>query len=115
MGLTNSQSFAAGSSGGSSTVVYEKPTGQVNISGSNNTVAYTVPAGKYFVGRLNQYNDYNYPPKINNVTCTARFHNNDQSNDGYDHYGYPFTLYAGTVVKSGTYGPVRIVGVEYDL
>ena len=115
MGLTNSVSFAAGSTGGSTVVVYEKPTVQVNIRGTANQTAYTVPAGKYFVGRLNQNNDYNYPPKINNIECMARFHNNDQSNNGYDHYGYDVVLYAGTVVKAGTYSIVLIMGVEYDL
>ena len=119
MGLTNTQSFAPGSTRGSVVALAEKPTGTVMVvSSSNSQVIYTVPAGKYFKGRIHHYY-YDYPPKLNNVYLTMyvnRDHNNANQGDAQD-----FILYPGDAVKSGSYNQnnsqygLKVIGSEFAL
>ena len=118
MGLTNSVSFAAGSSAAAASN-YEKPSGSVVAwSDSNNETLYTVPSGKYFKGHI-IHREYQYPPEINNNQL-FKYINIDENSDSYNNYmSHEFRLYAGDVIKSGASGQgsggTKVQGVEFDL
>ena len=117
MGLTNTTSFAVGSTG--AVDYYEKPSGSVVAwSTSNNEVLYTVPAGKYFKGTI-IHTEYNYPPKINNKDL-YKYLNIDENSDSYNNYmSHEFRLYAGDIIKSGSSGQgsygTKVQGMEFNL
>ena len=122
MGLTNSQSFATGSSGGSSTVVFEKPaTGQgivASSSSSNGTTFYTVPAGYYFKGYL-IHDNMQYSPEVSNSSIPKAFmamsRDHGESNARGNSQSNDIVLPPGATVKVGYSMSVWVFGNLYSI